>query len=131
MLGGEVREFIIELESRFPDFHVDSEKNEWLKLIELEMRDNEISFSQIISILHNLTGRTEPFSFTSHSSEKLSRGMEKMYTERIHELENDLEKRRGDCENLELYVSRLEADLSRTNHQISEVFLNVKLLSNF
>ncbi|PJF17161.1 hypothetical protein PSACC_03022 [Paramicrosporidium saccamoebae] len=129
MLGGEVREFLIELESRFPDFHLSSSGNEWLNSLEFERKHTEIAFPQIVSILNSLASpdSTFPASQPGHFSGET----EKMYMSRISELENDLAKRRSECEELVQHMSQLEVDLSRANHHISDVINGLRFSDIF
>lgn len=119
MLGGEVREFLIELESRFPDFQLSSKDNELLNSLEYEMKHTEIAFTRIVSILNSLASPDSALSASQPGH--FAGNAENMYISRISELENDLVKRRNECEELVQHMSQLEADLSRANHHISDV----------
>lgn len=58
MRGEEIREFLIELESRFPDFYAVREYAGIINSVEADNLGKEVSFYEVVSLLNTLTGHS-------------------------------------------------------------------------
>lgn len=133
MRGQELREFLIELESRFPDFSLSSENVTLVETLEREYNNREINFYEILSILNAISGRNPLSSSPSPSTSEITKviNLEKVqerskdeipvYKHRIKELEDDLLFEQKKVSSCQLELSNLKIDLVKAQQKITRV----------
>lgn len=89
MRGEEIREFLIELESRFPDFHATKEYAGIINSVETDNFGKEISFYEIVSLLNTLTGHSAS---SNNNEDERGSGNEQLL-QRIHDLEEQVARK--------------------------------------
>lgn len=119
MRGEEIREFLIELESRFHDFCATKEYAGIINSVETDNFGKEISFYEIVSLLNTLTGHSA--GSDNGANERESSANEQLL-QRIHDLEEQVARKDRELQAFrnELVRTRL-SDTSVTGGQPSDL----------
>ena len=115
MRGEELWEFIVEIESRFPDLYLTPENRSLINAVEREHIGREIGFYEVVAILKVIVGHST-FSSDETQRDNFQENNEAVYRQRIAELETDLvalREKEGNAQD----------ELSRANQRINEVHL--------
>jgi hypothetical protein len=120
MRGEELWEFIIEIESRFPDLYLTPENRSLINAVEREHIGREIGFYEVVAILKTIVGYSASSSDETQSG-NFQENKETIYRQRIAELETDLIALREKEEKAQDELSHVYLELSRANQRINEV----------
>lgn len=92
MRGEEIREFLIELESRFPDFYAVREYAGIINSVEADNIGKEVSFYEVVSLLNTLTGHS-PSAGGNNGPGEGGGGDNEQVLQRVRELEDQVARK--------------------------------------
>lgn len=111
MKGSELRNFLFDLQSRFRDFRLNNAHYSLIGRIELDDSQRDLSFAELLALFEIIAGRT-PTSTANSRQESLSNEKEDMYLDRISQLENSLDDKKREYQDLHQSYHQIQNELA-------------------